>query len=143
MMKTRVQQEARLTASKRWFFLGVALSTFLFLGVTCRDTTVAIPAAALDKPPVITINNFVVGGSGEVSQENVSTTTTVSVLVGTKLMISGYASNPSGGIQKFSLTVSQGGQTLYAVQGSNTPDANNKVPDFLRILGSDGAGNPG
>jgi hypothetical protein len=144
-MKTQLRQQARLTVSKTFLFVGITLSTFLILGVTCRDTTVPIPAPALDKAPAITINNFVVGGSGVVERDkgNVSITTSVLVLVGTELMISGSANNPAGGVQRFSITVAQDGHTLYTVQGVNTPDASGKVPDVLRILGSDGAGNPG
>ncbi len=134
--------EARSMLSKRWISLGLTLATFVLLGSTCRDPYVTVPPAALDKAPTINIHNFVVAGSGEVDKDNVGTTESVAVTACTKLMISGYASNP-GGVEKFSITISQDGHTLYHVQGSNAKDANGKVPDFLRILGSDGAGNPG
>jgi hypothetical protein len=146
MTKLEAPRKANAMSLKRWTVLGLTLATFVLSGATCRDSTVLVPTDPLrDKAPTININSFVVGGSGEVEEnkENVGTTTTVAVTACTELMISGYASNPVGGVEKFSITIVQDGKTLYQVQGSNTKDASGKAPDFLRILGSDGAGHPG
>jgi hypothetical protein len=91
---------------------------------------------------VIHLTSFPVGGSGEVDQENVSATATITVTQNTKVMVLGSATNP-GGVKQFSLNVTQSGNTLYSVQTTGVADASGNVPDTLHIWGSDGAGGAG
>lgn len=124
----------------RWMMLFIVNLTFWLLA-GC-STLVDIPPANQDASPVITINGFPVAGSGDVEKPNVTSTSIVNVDLGMTLLISGSAKNPSG-VKTFSLTITQKAQTLYNVTTTSSPDANNKVPDLLSIIGTNGAGGVG
>jgi hypothetical protein len=125
--------------------LGVRI--FLLLTVACSHN-VSIPPAGQDTAPTITMNAFVVqqpsGYSGDIEpgRANVGMTSSVAVTEGAKVQMSGSAKNP-GGVQQFSVTVKQSGQTLYQVSTASVPDANGQVPDLLSLLGTNGAGGSG
>jgi hypothetical protein len=110
-------------------------------GLSSCSHQVSVPAAANDQPPHITINGYVIGGTGTVSQDNVSSTQSVQVSLGAELQFTVTAANP-GGVQSLSYVFTHGTRTT-AVGTSATPDTDGKVLDQLTILGTDGAGNPG
>jgi hypothetical protein len=102
---------------------------------------VSVPPRDQDAPPIITVSNFVVGGSGTVSHEIVTSGQPVSVSLGSVVMISVSAKN-AGGVKRLDLSFTQG-QKSVSVGASAAPDFSGKVPDLLAILGSNGAGQPG
>jgi len=117
------------------------------IGAGCSHT-VPVPPAGQDTAPNITWNAFVVqqpsGYSGDVEpgKANVGMTTAVNITEGAHVQFSGSAKNP-GGVQQFQVTVQQGGETLYHVTTTSTPDTSGGVPDLLSIVGTNGAGGPG
>lgn len=115
------------------------LFSFLFL-YGCSHQ-VPVPAPQDDKAPQIAINGFVIGGTGTVSQDNVSSAQTVQVSLGAELQFTVTASNP-GGVKSLGYVFSHG-STTTSVATSASPDVGGKVPDALTIAGTDGAGNPG
>ena len=121
---------------------------FVVLCSLACSQTVTIPPAGDDTAPTLTMNAFVVqqpsGYSGDVEpgKANVGMTTPVNVTQGARVQFSGSAKNP-GGVQHFSVRVTQAGETLYQVTTSSTPDASGHVPDLLSIVGTDGAGGSG
>ncbi len=115
----------------------------LLPAVSCPNELVPVPAPAQDKAPVITVSNLAPGANGEIEQPVVSSSSVVNASLGMQLMISGNASNSAGGVQSFSIVVSQSGQTLFAAKTTGSADASKNVPTILRILGSDGAGGAG
>ena len=125
----------------------LAVGIFMLLTVACSHN-VSIPPAGQDTAPTITINAFVVqqpsGYSGDIEpgRANVGMTSSVNVTEGANVQLSGSAKNP-GGVQQFSVTVKQSGQTLYQASISSVPDANGQVPDLLSLIGTNGAGGSG
>ena len=121
-------------------FLTVLAVVVLSMLASCKDDelTTIPPSAAQDHPPTITMVNYVPGGNGEVDQAKSTTSSTVYARPDTELLLSGNAVNP-GGVKTFSFSVTQDGQLLYLVGTSAAPDANNKVPTILRIVGFDKA----
>src|SRR5689334_13165958 len=93
---------------------------------------VAIPPAAQDHPPTVTVTGTPSGG-GDIETQNATATSTVNVDTGTNLLMTGAASNP-GGVKSFAMTIGQGGQTLFQAATSSTPDASGLVPNRLSIL---------
>jgi hypothetical protein len=124
-----------------------AVGILMLLTVACSHD-VTIPPAGQDTAPTITINAFVVqqpsGYSGDIEpgRANVGMTSSVNVTEGAKVQFSGSAKNP-GGVQQFTVTVKQSGQTLYQVSTTGVPDANGQVPDLLSLVGTNGAGGSG
>ncbi len=116
-----------------------AAAATAILALASCDSSVPVPSAAQDQPPVVHLTSFPVGGSGEVDTENVSASAVVTVTQNTEIMVLGSATNP-GGVKQFSLKVIQNGITLYSVQTTGVADSTGNVPDTLHILGSDGAG---
>ena len=122
--------------------------TLMVLSCTACSQNVTIPPAGQDTAPNITINAFVVqqpnGYSGDVEpgKANTGITTSVNVTQGARVQFSGSAKNP-GGVQQFSINVTQAGETLYHVTITGAPDGSGHVPDLLSLLGTNGAGAPG
>lgn len=113
------------------------------VGLAACDARIPIPLPDQDQPPIVNIRNMVSEASGEVDQPDVASSSTVLVAPGTLLVVSGSADNPSGGVQRFSITVSQGGSTLHRAEVSDEPDGSGNVAEKLIISGSDGAGRDG
>lgn len=122
--------------------------SLMVLGCVACSQNVTIPPAGQDTAPNITMNAFVVqqpsGYSGDVEpgKANVGMTTSVNVTQGALVQFSGSAKNP-GGVQQFSMSVTQAGETLYQVTTTSTPDASGHAPDLLSLVGTNGAGEPG
>jgi hypothetical protein len=89
----------------------------------------------------VTIDAFPSGG-GNVEQQDMTMGGIVNVDIGTNLLFTGIASNP-GGVKLFSIDVLQNGGTLYSAKIPNTPNSSNKVPNPVRILGTNGSGGAG
>lgn len=125
----------------------LTLNVVMLSCMACSQN-VTIPPADQDTAPNITINAFVVqqpsGYSGDVEpgKANVGMTTSVNVTQGAQVQFSGSAKNP-GGVQQFSVKVTQAGEVLYQVTTSGAPDAGGHVPDLLSLVGTNGAGSPG
>src|SRR5690349_7359587 len=115
----------------------------MMLSCMACSQNVTIPPAGQDTAPNITINAFVVqqpsrySGDVEPGKANVGMTTSVNVTQGAQVQFSGSAKNP-GGVQQFSISVKQGGETLYHVTTTSTPDASGRVPDLLGLVGTNG-----
>ena len=123
---------------------GHALLLALVGAIGCQNGTVVIPANPQDdQAPTITVVNFVPGSTGEVDKPEVGASSTVYATIGTQLILSAHARNPAGGVKSFSLTITQGGVTLYQVATSSVPDANHKAPVRVSIVGGDGQGGAG
>ena len=137
--KSKVGRAPRTIA---WAIAIASGLSILTVQSACRNELVTVPVPIQDHPPVITIGNFPV--QGQVDQPNSTASSTVNVSAGTKLMLTGDATN-AGGVKLFSLkfTCWPGGTVCQTVQTSATPDANNMVPNILRIWGSDGKGGAG
>jgi hypothetical protein len=78
-----------------------------------------------------------------VDKSEVSSTSTVKATKGTTVVIWGKARNPEGGVQRFSLTVTDGSKTLYDATTTSAPDADGEVAETLLIATSNGAGGVG
>ena len=132
-------EEKKRYAAKASFLMVFAALVLSMLS-SCKDDelTTIPPSADQDHPPTITMVNYVPGGNGQVDQAQSTTTSTVYARPNTELLLNGNAANP-GGVKAFSITVTQDGQLLYAVGTNAAPDANNKVPTILRIVGFDKA----
>src|SRR5690349_19920105 len=97
---------------------------------------VTIPSAGQDTAPNITINAFVVqqpsGYSGDVEpgKTNTGITTSVNVTQGARVQFSGSAKNP-GGVQQFSINVTQAGETLYHVTTTGHRMGVDRSPMYL------------
>jgi hypothetical protein len=78
----------------------------------------------------------------EPGKANTGITTSVNVTQGARVQFSGSAKNP-GGVQQFSINVTQAGETLYHVTTTGAPDGSGQVPDVLSLLGTNGSGAPG
>lgn len=123
-------------------FRGFTIPVAVFLSLSACTNSVSVPAGGQDHAPVIKINSYPVGGTGDVDCETVDTSAPVTVTRGTEIMILGAATNP-GGVKEFSLTVNQGTKTLYDVKATAVIGSDGKVPDLLSIPGSNGAGGVG
>lgn len=125
----------------------LTLAAMMSICMACSKN-VTIPPAGQDTAPNITINAFVVqqpsGYSGDVEpgKANTGITTSVNVTQGARVQFSGSAKNP-GGVQQFSINVTQAGETLYHVTTTGAPDGSGQVPDVLSLLGTNGSGAPG
>lgn len=146
MAVSRSRFRSKAGSMPRTIALLILMASVLLLTAEkgCNDAGVSVPAPNQDQAPSITMVNFVVGGQGDVDKPKVSSSATVNVSENTKLMLSGIAENP-GGVKSFSLkfTCWPGGTVCQTAATSATPDASNKVPNILRILGSDGKGGAG
>jgi hypothetical protein len=109
----------------------------------CTPTMVVIPDAAHDRKPVITIHSMP-SGSGKVSPGEVSITTgePVGVTENTTVIITADAIN-SGGVKSLWIAGYQGGNKLWEVTVTSVPNAQNKVPTTLSIVGHNSQGGIG
>lgn len=92
-------------------------------------------------PPEITVIAYP-SGSGNIEEQNTSGPRITNVDIGTKLVFAVTSKNP-GGVKDLSVDISTNNTVLFQAATSSTPDASNKVPDQLEILGTNGAGGPG
>jgi hypothetical protein len=124
----------------------LTIVTFFFVAIYifgCTPTMVIVPDAAHDRKPVITIHSLP-SGSGQVSPGEVSITTgkPVGVTENTTVVITADAVN-SGGVKSLWIAGYHGGNKLWEVTVASVPNAQNKVPTTLSIIGHNGQGGIG
>ena len=113
-----------------------------FFLVSCTDF-VTIPKPSHDQPPTITLSNFVVAGVGSVDQGQVTSNATVNVTgLRTRVIFSGGARNPVGGVKDFTIHV-QNSDIDWIAHTTTTPDPLGRVPTNIAIPGTDGSGGVG
>lgn len=126
--------------------LSASFASLLFLLAGCV-TTVPVPPASQDHAPVISINAFPVAGQGGSTPSTMKSTDSSHAMIaehGSKLMITGHANNPAGGVRDFRMTVRwNGGSASNWVEGHDVPDANGQVRTGWGILGTNGSHEPG
>ena len=82
-------------AWQRWL-RGILLLGLAILLVQCGQKPVNVPPASQDHAPLITISNFVSGGTGDVDKPSVNSSTSVYVTAGTVMVLLANATNPGG-----------------------------------------------
>jgi hypothetical protein len=120
----------------------IAVQSLMFAGgllVGCSNLVPIPPSATMDSPPLIEINNFVVGGKGDVDAPKSLSSMTVNCQANTDLLLTGAAKSP-GGVKDFSITVSQSGVTRYTASVIASQDASGRAPNLLSILTGDPGG---
>jgi hypothetical protein len=124
------------SASKACALLGAVL------GSSCTTMRVPVPPPGNDTPPEIIIANFVLGSSGTLDQQAVTSSTTVFGSVGAKAQVIVTAKG-AGGLSKLSVLVHQGvlGIASATVTQARAPD--NTALNELAIVGTDGSGGAG
>ncbi len=95
----------------------------------------AAPAITITAIPLVP-NGPGAAGDVEPGKSDVSTTTSVNVTRGAPIMLLGNARNP-GGVQSFSVTVSQGGATILSGTATGAEDAAGTALNTLTIRAPD------
>jgi hypothetical protein len=104
------------------------------LALTSCCTTVTIPTdQTKDQMPVITVDAFPVD-SGDVEQQNTTTSGTLKASRGKLFMISVTAQNAVGGVSSLATTVTQSGQTLYHASTSQAKSASGSACTTLSLI---------
>lgn len=136
-------EEPRPRKQFGWLVRFTLCTPILVLFITgCGTSRVNIPNVNQDKKPTISVSAFPPGNNGDIEVEQVTSSNSVNVALGTDLIFSASARNP-GGVRDLSLSIEQGGKILYSVKVADTPDSNNQVTTVLNIPGTNGAGGVG